>query len=133
MTGLAGKSRNIVLVWPVWPLITLGVYTLVWYYKVNREARDFDARTEANPLVSLLAVLIGWIIIIPPFVSIYRTGNRIAQMQRAAGLEPTCNGWIGLILWLVAGMSALYYQHELNRIWTHFGYPEPGSRISLQA
>jgi Domain of unknown function (DUF4234) len=133
MTGLAGKPRNIVLVWLVWPFLTLGVYALVWYYKINREARDFDPRTGANPLVSLLAVLIGWIIIVPPLVSIYRTGRRIAQMQRAAGLTPTCNGWIGLILWFVAGLSALYYQHELNRIWAHFRHPDPGSRVSLQA
>ena len=87
MEGRAGKTRNIFLVWLVWPLITLGIYFFVWYYKVNREARDFDPRIEVSPGVSVIAVLFGWIIIVPPFVSIYRTGERIATMQRSAGLE----------------------------------------------
>jgi hypothetical protein len=43
MEGRAGKTRNIFLVWFVWPLITLGIYFFVWYYKVNREARDLDS------------------------------------------------------------------------------------------
>lgn len=76
MNGRVGKHRNILLVWLIWPLITLGIYSLVWYYKVNREARDFDRRIEVSPGLALLAVLIGWIIIVPPFVSVYRTGGR---------------------------------------------------------
>jgi heme/copper-type cytochrome/quinol oxidase subunit 2 len=131
MEGRAGKNRNIILVWLVWPLITLGIYFFVWYYKINREAKDFDPRIEGNPGVSLLAVLIGWIIIVPPFVSIYRTGGRIAQMQRSAGIEPTCNGWIGLILVFVFNLDRLYYQHELNRIWEHYGNPPEGSIVPL--
>ena len=77
MTGRAGKTRNIWLVWLIWPLITLGIYHFVWYYKINREARDFDENIDVEPVLSLLALLIGWIIIVPPFVSIYRTGERI--------------------------------------------------------
>jgi len=131
MEGRAGKNRNIILVWLVWPLLTLGIYFFVWYYKINREAGDFDSRIEANPGVSLLAVLVGWIIIVPPFISIYRTGGRIAQMQRAAGLEATCNGWIGLILVFLFSLDRLYYQYELNRIWEHYGNPPEGSVVAL--
>jgi hypothetical protein len=131
MTGRAGKTRNIVLVWLVWPLITLGIYHLVWWYKVNREARDFDERIQVNPVLSLLAVSIGWIIIVPPFVSIYRTGDRIAQMQEAAGMQRSCNGVIGIIGALVLSLQALYYQSELNKIWAHLGNPEEGSPVTL--
>ena len=92
MTGRAGKTRNIWLTWLIWPLITLGIYHFVWYYKINREARDFDENIDVQPELSLLAVLIGWIIIVPPFVSIYRTGERIAQMQEDAGMERSCSG-----------------------------------------
>jgi uncharacterized membrane protein len=115
MEGRAGRTRNIFLVWFVWPLITLGIYFFVWYYKVNREARDF-ARIEVSPAVSVIAVLFGWIIIVPPFVSIYRTGERVAQMQRAAGLEATCIPIVGLLLTFVFHLDSLYYQYELNRI-----------------
>lgn len=132
MEGRTGKHRNIVLVWLVWPLITLGIYHLVWYYKINREARDFDARIEANPLVSLIAITIGVLVIVPPFVSVYKSGGRIAQMQRAAGLDPTASGLIGLILMFVFGLQSLYYQHELNRIWSHYGDPEPDTLVAIR-
>ncbi|MEU6113295.1 DUF4234 domain-containing protein [Streptomyces sp. NPDC047117] len=132
MDGRTGKARNIFLVWLIWPLITLGIYFFVWYYKINREARDFDRRLDVNPVLAMLAQLIGWIIIVPPFVSTYRTGKRIAHMQRAAGLEGSCNAWIGLILMFVAGLQALYYQHELNQIWRHYGDPPEGTVVPLQ-
>jgi Domain of unknown function (DUF4234) len=133
MEGRAGKSRNIFLVWFVWPLLTLGIYFFVWYYKVNREARDFDPRINVSPAVALLAVLVGWIIIIPPFVSVYRTGERIAKMQHAAGLEPTCIPIIGLLLVFVFSLDRLYYQHELNRIWDHYKNPPEGTLVQLAA
>ena len=117
--------------WFVWPLITLGIYSLVWYYKVNREARDFDSRIKVDPAIALIAVLFGWIIIIPPFVSIYRTGERIAQMQRAAGLEPTCIPIVGLLLTFVFHLETLYYQYELNRIWIHYANPPEGTLVQL--
>ena len=43
-----GKTRN---PWGVWliALITLGVYFFVWYYKVNRELRDYDPDIEVEP------------------------------------------------------------------------------------
>lgn len=131
MTGRVGKTRNIWLTWLIWPLITLGIYHFVWYYKINREARDFDENIDVQPELSLLAVLIGWIIIVPPFVSIYRTGERIAQMQEDAGMERSCSGVIGLVLAFFAGLYSLYYQYELNRIWTRLGNPEEGSLVTL--
>ena len=131
MTGRAGKTRNIWLTWLVWPFLTLGIYHLVWWYKINREARDFDENITVEPLISLLAITVGWIIIIPPYVSIYRTGDRIAQMQEDAGMERSCNGWIGLILSFFLGLHTLYYQYELNRIWARLGHPEEGALVAL--
>jgi len=131
MTGRAGKTRNIWLVWLVWPFITLGIYHLVWWYKINREARDFDENIKVEPVLSLLALVPGAVIIVPPFVSVYRTGERIGQMQEDAGLERSCNGWIGLVLSFFLSLHALYYQSELNRIWTRLGQPEEGSLVAL--
>ena len=129
MTGRVGKTRNIWLIWLIWPLITLGIYHLVWYYKINREARDFDETIAVEPVISLLAITVGWIIIVPPYVSIYRTGERIAQMQEDAGMERSCNGLIGLVLSFFAGLYSLYYQYELNRIWARLGNPREGSLV----
>lgn len=131
MTGRAGKTRNIWLTWLVWPLLTLGIYHFVWWYKINREARDFDENIAVEPVLSLLAITVGWLIIVPPYVSIYRTGSRIGQMQEDAGMERSCNGWIGLVLSFFISLHSLYYQYELNRIWTRLGQPQEGSLVAL--
>jgi hypothetical protein len=131
VTGLAGKRRNPVAVWLLAP-ITLGIYGLVWYYKINREARDMGV--ESNPGTSLLAITLGAFIIVPPFVSIFKTGERIAASQRAAGIAPTCNPVVGLLLWLfVFGTGTLYYQSEMNKIWDYYGVPQEGSAVPVNA
>src|SRR6516164_7788336 len=112
--GLTGKHRNSVLVWLVWPLITLGIYHLYWWYKINDEARRLDPSIEVNPLLSLLAFFPGALIIVPPFVSVYRTGGRLRSMQRAAGIPPNVLPIIGLLLMFVFSTYSLYYQISLN-------------------
>jgi hypothetical protein len=82
-------------------------------------------------VLSLLALVPGAVIIIPPFVTVYRTGERIGQMQEDAGMERSCNGWIGLVLSFFLSLHALYYQSELNRIWARLGEPEEGSLVAL--
>src|SRR5258708_25010431 len=85
MTGRMGKTRNIFLVWLVWPFITLGIYRIVWWYKINREARDLDERIIVSPGLAVLAIPLRAFIIVPPFVSGYKTGERSGPMQAAAG------------------------------------------------
>src|SRR5215472_2686859 len=132
MTGRTGKIRNIFAVWLLWPIITLGVYYFVWWYKINREARDLDSEIEVEPALSVLAVSLGALIIVPPFVSIYNTGERISRMQAAAGLQPTCSGVLGLIASFILSLDVLYYQNELNKIWLHLGSaPEGGTVVTL--
>jgi Domain of unknown function (DUF4234) len=101
-------------------IVTLGIYYLVWYYKVNRELRD-AAGIDVDPFVALLAITIGWLIIVPPFVSWYRTFERIQRAQREAGLTSEVNPILGFILYLVAlyflPVELLYAQDELNKLW----------------
>ena len=79
------KKRNVVAVWLGLPLITLGIYPLVWIYKVNDEARRFLGDNSIRPALSVLAFLPGGLLIVPPFIAIYRLGTRIARMEAAAG------------------------------------------------
>jgi TM2 domain-containing membrane protein YozV len=65
-------------------------------------------------------------------VSFFNTGNRIANAQRAAGLQTSCNPWIGLLLCFCFGLQVLYYQAELNKIVDSYGVPE-GTGIALRA
>ncbi|MGS0688360.1 DUF4234 domain-containing protein [Nakamurella sp. GG22] len=98
LLGAQMKLRNPLLVWLVFPVITLGIYSLVWYFKIHNEMLRFDPRQPIKPAGSLLTVMFGGIIIVPPFVSYFNTGNRIATAQRAAGLPATSNPWIGFVL-----------------------------------
>src|SRR5215472_14511078 len=131
MTGRMGKSRNIFLVWFVWPLITLGIYHLVWWYKINREARDLDAGIEVSPAISVVAITAGALIIVPPWVSIFKTGDRIGRMQSAAGAPVSCSGVLGLIASFFLGLHALYYQNELNKLWTYLGDAPEGTVVTM--
>jgi hypothetical protein len=101
-------------------IVTLGIYYLVWYYKVNRELRD-AAGIDVSPVVALLAITLGWVIIVPPFVSWYRTFQRIQQAQRQAALTNEANPVLGFILYVVAlyflPLELLYAQDELNKLW----------------
>jgi hypothetical protein len=117
-----GKTRN---PWGVWllSLVTLGIYGLVWYCKVNRETRDYDARVVVNPGMAVVAILFGWIIIVPPFVSIYCTGRRIAMAQEAAGAPVTCVPIIGLLLAFLWSTHTVYYQSQINKVWDVHGNP----------
>jgi Domain of unknown function (DUF4234) len=131
MTGQTGKTRNILLVWLVWPWLTLGIYHFVWWYKINREARDLDSAIDVDPAIAVVAITLGALIIVPPFVSIYNTGERIGKMQAAAGMPASCNGVLGLVCSFFFGLHALYYQNELNKIWTHLGSPAEGTVVTL--
>jgi hypothetical protein len=131
--GLTGKRRNSILVWLVWPLITLGIYHLYWWYKINDEARRLDPSIEVNPLMSLLALFPGAFIIVPPFVTVYRTGERIRSMQRAAGMAPAVLPIVGLLLMFVFSSYTLYYQISLNGIWSAYGNPPENSPVPIKS
>src|SRR5947207_14053818 len=88
------KKRGPIAVWLL-SLVTLGVYFYVWYYKINKEARDYLGDETIKPGISVLAVLLGWILLlIPPIVSILNTGERIRRIQEHAGLQDTV--WPGI-------------------------------------
>ncbi len=130
--GLQMKLRNPFAAWIGLPLITLGIYHFVWYYKIHREMSEFDRRRNipvAGPMLVLL--FLSWTVI-APLVSYFNTGNRIRNAQRAAGLRESCSGLIGLLLMFVFGLGTLYYQFELNKIVEAYGVPE-GTQIPLHA
>lgn len=119
VAGTTVKIRNPFLVF-VWSIVTFGIYYLVWYYKINRELRD-AGRIDVSPVVALLAVSIGWIVIVPPFVSWYRTFERIVSAQRSAQTTGEASPILGFILYVIAvfmlPVEVIYAQDELNKLW----------------
>ena len=105
------------------PIITLGIYALVWYYKINREMADLGRAQGVkelgdSPGKSLLAITIGAIIVVPAIISLVNTGKRIQAAQRFGGVEPQMNGWLALVMGLlIAPVLYAYEQSELNKVW----------------
>lgn len=112
------------------PIVTLGIYHLVWWYRVNRELRDFGRARGydlgQNPTNSLLAVFPGGLVVVPALLSYWRGTKRMQAAARVAGHEPL-NGWIALILFVVISLGLwAYMQSELNRLWRAEAEPLPG-------
>ncbi|MGA7987036.1 MAG: DUF4234 domain-containing protein [Candidatus Dormiibacterota bacterium] len=59
--GPVGKHRSLFAV-VVLSIVTLGVYSLVWHNRVNREVGYFDTRMHVIPGRSTLAVTIPWVL-----------------------------------------------------------------------
>jgi hypothetical protein len=103
-------------------LVTLGIYFFVWYYKVNREMSDLGRARGTDELgdspgMSLLAVTLGALVIVPAIVSLYNTFQRTQAAARLTGVEPL-NGWIALVLYLLLAIGfPAYLQSGLNKVW----------------
>jgi len=119
--GSAAKVRSVVWV-IVLELITLGIYGFFWWYFIHRELRDYGRAKNTNELgtspgISLLAITLGLLIIVPALVSIYNGFKRVQAAQRLTGVTPI-NGWIGLVLFLVFYPALMgYMQSGLNPVW----------------
>lgn len=113
--AVAYKRRN---PWGVFLLaiVTLGVYAIVWYYKLNNELRNAGVRND--PLVATLAVTLGSALFVPPFVSYYRCAARIETAQQTSGAVERISPVLGLALTVFVGPFALpYYQTQANKAW----------------
>lgn len=124
--GRAGsaKIRNPMHVL-VFDLVTLGVYGVVWYYKVNRElallgrVRHTTALGE-NPKNSLLALVPGLLIIVPTVVSMLNMVQRLRAAQGMTGLpeaDQVSAPPAFLLLFFLAPIGAWYFQKRLNNVW----------------
>jgi hypothetical protein len=106
------------------PFVTFGIYALVWYYRVNREMCDLGRahgtkELGESPGTSLLAVTLGWLIIVPAVVSTIRTAERIQAAQRLTGVDRRLNGWLALVMIIVLPpVFYAYEQSELNKVWS---------------
>lgn len=112
------------------PIVTLGIYHLVWWYRINRELRDYGQAKGydlgQNPTNSVLALFPGALIIVPALVTYWRGTKRVMGASRLAGQEPP-NGWIAIVLYvLLAPALWAYIQVSLNNVWQAEADPVDG-------
>ena len=129
----AGTTRDVKVRGPVWvALWSITPYSIFWFYFALKDlseygnAKGYDLGQK--PGMSLLAVLLGWVLLfIPTIIALYRFVKRVQQAQRIAGTPTQLNGWLWLIMTLV-GLSFVangYTQSELNKAWAAEGGPVP--------
>jgi hypothetical protein len=114
--GQSYKKRNPLGAWGL-GFITVGIYYFVWYYKINDEARRYLSDESIRPGIALLAVTLGVLILVPPFVSIYNTGGRIVRMEQKASVSNEISPGLGLLASFVLSLHIVYMQEHLNRVW----------------
>ncbi len=119
-----GKTRN---PWGVWLLGLTLVYPLIWYFKINKELRDFDPSIDVQPGMAVVAITVGLLLIgIPPLVSFVHTTSRIQRAQKLSGSSKRCSALLAIICSL---FGMVYLQSQLNKVWDQYGNPPPGTSI----
>ena len=98
--------------------ITLGIYFFYWYFKVNEEIQRFEHDDSISPVRSLMAILFGWIIIVPPFIAMYNTAKHVRSIEERLSIPSQLEPALVIIIMLLFSIAnGLYIQEHLNRIW----------------
>jgi hypothetical protein len=102
-------------------VVTFGIYFLYWYYKVNDEVRRFERDETINPTRSLMAMIFGWLILVPPFIAMYNTAKHVQAMEQRVGVGQTVEPAIAVIFMFIGSvgtvLDGIYLQEHLNRVW----------------
>jgi len=104
-------------------IVTLKIYHFVWYYMINREIRDHSGdEIKVDPALSVLAITLGIVVVIPVLVSFCRTAGRVRRVQRKVGAAKTISPILALLLGAISFFNLLnwympYVQSHVNSAW----------------
>jgi len=123
-------------------ILTLSIYYFCWYYFVNDELKDIGIAeddqnlAQSSPAQSVLAVLIGGWLIVPPLLSVYNYGQRIKRAQRLTGVErhQQINPTVAFLLYFPGGIliipALIHYwyvtKHQNTALRAAAGQPHSG-------
>jgi Domain of unknown function (DUF4234) len=121
--GTTAKIRNPLAVLGL-GLITLGIYHIFWWYFINREMADYGRANGVdlgdNPVMSVVAITLGALIIVPPFVSLFRTLRRVERAQNHALGSNNIAVILLFILIFIPLVNLVVFpimQSNLNQVW----------------
>jgi hypothetical protein len=104
-------------------LITLGIYFVVWYYKINVEIQRLEKDQTMSPTRSLMAMIFGWLLIVPPFIAMYNTAKHVQDMEARLGARQTLEPALTIALMFLFSLgNGVYIQEHLNRGWEAAGW-----------
>ena len=101
-------------------IVTLGIYTYVWWFKTNEEMKQHSGEGLGGLVALLLAVFVGFV---SPFLMSSEVGNLYKRAGRAAPVSGATGLWyipgflilVGPIIWFVKTNGAL------NEYWKSQG------------
>jgi len=112
-SGPRGKVREPVAV-IIFSIITLGIYFLVWTYKIFKENKDYSGEGVGGVIGLVIGLLIGivnWFLIPSEIGNIYANAGREKPVRGVTGfwnLIPL----IGWIIWIVKVQGAMNRLYE---------------------
>jgi len=105
-------------------VITVGIYFFYWYWKINDELRLYKHDESISPTRSLMAMLFGWLIIVPPFIAMYNTAKHVQGAEQRLGVQPQLEPALTIVFLLIIAIgNTVYVQEHLNRIWDRESLP----------
>jgi hypothetical protein len=120
-------------------VITLGIYGVVWYRRVNEELRSYgrayrdDALAASNPERSALALVPGFLLgLIPPLVSAYGFAGRVRKAERYGQSELTSGWLVATMIVSIIFIPAIpgYVQSSLNELWKRYPDADPAEEAA---
>jgi hypothetical protein len=106
-------------------VITFGLYGIFWWYFINREMADLGRANGVrelgqSPVTSVVALTLGSLIVVPPFVTFYRTAKRVETAQNRMLGSNNFSPILAfvLIFFPPLGLISLFLiQSNLNQVW----------------
>jgi len=98
-------------------IVTLGIYTLFWYYKTHEELKRHTGTGIGGVVALLLALFVG---IAMPFLTAHEVGKMYERRGQDAPVSAITGLWVliplvGIIIWFVKTNGAI------NSYWEPLG------------
>ena len=85
-----------------------------------------------------MAIWLGWFLIVPPFISAWRTVRRVQRAEELTGIQNQhrINHALGFVLFIVGfivfPVEIFYLQAHLNRLWRHLRDEEEKQSLGMR-
>ncbi|WP_197025871.1 DUF4234 domain-containing protein [Nocardioides sp. URHA0020] len=102
-------------------VVTLGIYSLVWYYKTHDEMKRHSGNGIGGGIALLLALVVG---IVMPFISPNEVGGLYERKGQARPVGAATGLWYLLLAWLLLVGPIVWFvktNGALNEYWKSQG------------
>ena len=102
-------------------VVTLGIYTVYWYYKTHEEMKQHSGTGLGGPLALILAIFVG---IAMPFLSSNEVGGLYERRGQAKPVSASTGLWFLLLSWFFFVGAIVWFvktNGALNAYWRSLG------------